>query len=130
MKTTTKKVAAIGGCAAAMIITSLTAAQAGTTWQNYNTTVGRINGNGYTGYQRKVESGTNPQLASDLVGGNYGVDARTEHSSGSGSWCRVYDFTDCSWTKYYSAGNDIRIRFSNDVTTVVAVQVVGTWRSN
>ncbi|WP_235045433.1 hypothetical protein [Anoxybacillus ayderensis] len=32
--------------------------QAGTSWSEYNTTVPKFNGSGYTGYQTKESSGT------------------------------------------------------------------------
>ncbi|MCD7826311.1 MAG: hypothetical protein LUH14_10185 [Clostridiaceae bacterium] len=44
-----------------------TAAFAGTSYKNYNTTVGRFNGNGYTSYQTKSTSGGNGHVKSTKV---------------------------------------------------------------
>jgi hypothetical protein len=107
------------------------AVQAGTSWSSYNTTVGKFNGSGYTGYQTKASSGTYGELNSSVVGGSYTVDARMQASSGTGSWVR--SVTDSDYRKLPNSvpsGLSARVEFSNDITTPVDVQVSGTWRSN
>ncbi|WP_019138723.1 hypothetical protein [Peptoniphilus timonensis] len=65
---------------------------AGTTYEGYNTTVGRLNGNGYTAYQTKYIGGANGDLSSDYVGSDYVVDARMQEDDGTaGSWTRDVD---------------------------------------
>lgn len=110
-----------------------TAAVAGTSYSNYNTTVGRLNGNGYTGYQAKNKAGANGYIKSTNVGGNYVVDARMNSSSGNGSWVR--DLDDCEnrslpGNAKMKKGCSVRTQFSNDLNTPVAVQVTGSWKSN
>lgn len=107
------------------------AVQAGTSWSNYNTTVGKFNGSGYTGYQTKASSGTYGELNSSVVGGSYTVDARMQASSGTGSWVRsVTDNDYRTLPNSIPSGLSARVEFSNDITTPVDVQVSGTWRSN
>ena len=55
-----------------------TAVSAGTTMQDYSTTVGRFNGSGYTSYQTKSSGNDKGLLYSNAVGGSYTVDARME----------------------------------------------------
>lgn len=106
---------------------------AGNKYSGYNTTVGRLNGNGYTKYQTKSTSGANGYIKSKTVGGKYLVDVRMNSSSGNGSWVRDLDDKDnrslpgSSKTK---SGCEVRAQFSNDLTTPVAVQVEGKWKSN
>lgn len=47
---------------------SFSSVYAGSAYLEYNTTVGRLNGNGYTGYQTKEISGANTQLYAHSVG--------------------------------------------------------------
>lgn len=51
-------------------------ALAGTEFEFYDTTVGKVNGNGYTGFQTKITTGAAADLYSYIVGGNYEVDVR------------------------------------------------------
>lgn len=119
--------------ASATVMLLGTAAYAGTSYSGYNTTVGRLNGNGYTDYQKKDISGANGYIASSVVGGAYLVDARMNSGSGNGSWLR--DVTDGTSAELpgnakQKAGCSVRLQFSNDVTTPVNVQVSGEWKSN
>ncbi|WP_074033560.1 MULTISPECIES: hypothetical protein [unclassified Exiguobacterium] len=107
------------------------AAQAGTTYSNYDTTVASFNGSGYTGYQTKSSSNASGTLSSKTVGGSYTVDARMTASSGTGSWVRsVSDNETRSLSNSISSGRSTRVQFSNDLTTPVSVQVTGQWKSN
>ena len=108
---------------------------AGTSMKNYDTTVGRFNGNGYTGYQTKSYDIDKGYLYSNAVGGNYTVDVRMISSKNKkAKWVRDIDDN-----TYYSiptnkndikSGDSVRLQFSNDLTTPVAVQVSGKWKSN
>ncbi|RFA32138.1 hypothetical protein CAI16_18980 [Virgibacillus dokdonensis] len=125
-----KKKLAVLGLAVGLLAIGGTA-QAGTSYSSYNTTVGKFNGNGYTGYQTKSSSGTYGDLRSNTVGGNYVVDARMQASSGTGSWVRnVTDNDTRSLPNSVARGSSARVQFSNDLTTPVNVQVTGSWRSN
>lgn len=108
------------------------AAQAGTTYSSYSTTVGSYNGSGYTSYQTKATSGAYGNLSSSVVGGSYTVDARmTSPSGGTGSWVQsVGDNDSRSLPNSIAKGSSARVQFSNDLTTPVNVQVSGSWRSN
>lgn len=110
-----------------------TTAMAGNKYSNYNTTVGRLNGNGYTAYQTKKTSGANGYIKSTTVGGKYLVDVRMNSSSGNGSWVRDLDDKDnrsLPGNSKMKSGCDVRAQFSNDLNTPVAVQVTGKWKSN
>lgn len=109
-------------------------AYAGTTSRSYDTTVGKFNGSGYTGYQVKDATGTPGDLNSTFVGGSYKVDGRMVDDSGdTGDWERNID----DWSvvtldgdNQQLSGEEIRVQFSNDLSTPVDVQVTGSWKSN
>lgn len=110
-----------------------TAAFAGTSYENYNTTVGRFNGNGYSSYQSKTTAGTNGYISSTKVGGSYVVDVRMNSSSGNGSWVRDLDDNESRslpGSSKMTKNTNVRLQFSNDWNTPVAVQVSGKWKSN
>ncbi|WP_035770112.1 hypothetical protein [Arthrobacter castelli] len=120
-----------GLAATALIFTGAAAANAGGSLQGYNTTVGKFNGSGYTGFQKKSIPGATGELESSRVGGNYVVDVRMIHKgSNDGAWTRnVTDYTLYYLYNDIPGGNSTRLQFSNDITTPVNVQVVGAWAS-
>jgi hypothetical protein len=94
----------------------------------YSTTVPRFNGSGYTSYETKVLSSEDAQLQSDIVGGDYVVDARVQASKGTGAWERNVDDNDFRYLdNSVQSANQCRVQFSNDLTTSVNVQVEGSW---
>lgn len=110
-----------------------TSAYAGTVYKDYNVTVERLNGSGFTAYQTKKTTGANGSVKSQTVGGDYVVDFRMNSSTGNGDWTR--DLTDKETrllraSSIHTSGSKVRTEFSNDWNTPVAVQVMGTWRSN
>lgn len=105
---------------------------AGTTLKKYYTNVGRFNGSGYSEYQSKTYSGEDGVLYSNAVGGNYVVDVRMNANVGSGAWVRGVN--DNRWyclpsTGKQKEGTQVRLKFSNKITTPVTVEVVGKWAS-
>lgn len=123
------------GVTVASLATMLFAATAfaGTTSTSYNTTVGKFNGSGYSDYQTKTTGGANGWIDSTQVGGDYVVDVRMNSSAGNGSWLRnLDDGTSAALpgSSKQTAGSSIRLKFSNDLTTPVNVQVKGSWKSN
>lgn len=130
MKIDIKKTVLTAGVAV-MMMTS--AAVAGSSYSHYNTTIGKFNGNGYTGYQTKNTAGANGYIKSTKVGGDYVVDVRMNGPSGNGSWVRNLDDKDnrsLPGSAKMKKGCLVRAQFSNDWNTPVAVQVVGQWKSN
>ncbi|UQN31521.1 hypothetical protein [Brachybacterium kimchii] len=118
-------------CGALLALSGVSAAYAGTSYSSCNTTVGKFNGSGYTGYQTKSKSSTAGSLASSSVGGNYKVDARMKAASGTGGWVRdVTDSETRNLPNGVGAGKQARVQFSNDALTRVDVQVTGKWKSN
>lgn len=122
----------IPACVATMSLISF----AGNSFTGYNTVVGKLNGNGYSGTQTKATSGANGRIKSTSVGGSYTVDVRMQKSDGtaSGDWYR--SLNDSMDTGYnvdgavgQMAGSTVRLHFSNDLTTPVDVQVIGEWCS-
>ena len=109
-------------------------AYAGTSYKSYSTTVGKLNGNGYTAYQTKAKTGANGTLVSSSVGGKYTVDARMQDKNGIiGPWTRDVDDNKTYTLKGHAnhiKGYGIRVHFSNDLTTTVDIQVEGKWKSN
>ena len=123
--------AATLGCAAVMMFS--TVAWAGTSYSGYNTTVGRFNGSGYSGYQTKSIAGANGYIKSTKVGGDYVVDVRMNSSAGNGAWLRNVGDNTSDYVPGKSTqlnGTSVRLEFSNDITTPVNTQVEGTWKSN
>lgn len=120
-------------CIAIFTLLIGTYVQAGATvFEPYNTTVGKFNGSGYTGYQTKSKSGVAGEIYVTSVGGGYKVDARQISSSSNGSWSTNIDNNTTYRTlpNSINAGSSTRVQFSNDITTPVTVQVTGQFRSN
>ncbi len=107
---------------------------AGTSYVNYNTTVGKFNGSGYGADQTKVTSGANGYIKSTSVGGDYEVDVRELDDDGNaGEWTRnIKDGSEKSVSghRYTTKGDRVRLEFSNDWNTPVDVQVTGKYKSN
>lgn len=119
--------------AGAILLVFGSCAFAGTTMEKYSTTVGRFNGSGFTEYQTKAFSGEDGYLYSNAVGGNYVVDVRMISSKKEkGSWVRDVDDNRSYYlpAKTLRSGRNVRLEFSNDITTPVRVQVAGKWKSN
>lgn len=106
----------------------------GTAYKPYNTTVGRINGNGYTGTDTKSVTGKQGNIRSTSVGGDYKVDVRMyKNDNSQGAW--VYNITDNDNRQVPSrsdhmSGNSVKLRFSNKLSTTKEVQVTGSWRAD
>lgn len=127
MKMNVKKTVATSSL---LVMAIASTAMAGTSYSKYNTTVGKLNGNGYTGYQTKSTAGANGYIKSTNVGGNYVVDARMSSSSGNGSWVRNLDDNEnrsLPGSAKMKKGCSVRTHFSTDWDTPVAVQVRGQW---
>jgi hypothetical protein len=118
--------------AGAVLLGGAGAAHAGTSYSNFSTTVAKTNGSGYTSYQTQAKNGAAADLETGTVGGNYEVDARVNGTQGNGTWSRnIGDSYRVSLVGNPNhATESVRIQFSNDLTTPVAVQVTGRWRSN
>lgn len=119
--------------AGAALVLSGAGAYAGTSYVSYSTTVGKLNGNGYTSYQTKASTGTDGTLRSSSVGGSHVVDARMQAKSGSGTgaWARgVNDGETRTLKNSVGKGGGARVHFSTNWNTRVDVQVSGSWRSN
>lgn len=128
-----KKLIKAGTIASIVGILTGSIAYAGTVASSYGTVVGRFNGCGYSDYQTKASTGKDGYIYSTLVGGKYKVDVRMENSSASGEWLRnVTDGTQKAVDAHskHTKGSQMRLKFSNDITTPVTVQVLGTWKSN
>lgn len=96
---------------------------------SYNLTVPAFNGSART-YNLPMNA-TNgvAHINMQEVGGDYRVDARFEDISNNGltGWNRMGDGSYFSATLYRPAGTQVHACFSNDWTTYVSVQVIGTW---
>lgn len=108
------------------------AAHAGNSYKSFSTTVPRVNGSGYTGYQTKAINDANVQMSSLVVGGSHRVDARAQSggASASSGWKRnLGDGKNINIKNSIKKGDSLRLQFSNKVTTLQDVQVEGKWRS-
>lgn len=107
-------------------------AQATYSYQDYNTTVGKLNGNGYTGNQTKTDAYEDGEIYSENVGGSYKVDGRLENANGAAfgsTWQRLGDKTWKQLPNLINTGWSTRVHFSNDLSTRVDVQVYGKFRA-
>ena len=133
-----KKTLKTMGIVAAAITVLGTSALAGQCYQGFNTTVAKLNGDGYTGTQKKELNGNNGRVKASSVGGGYSVDVMMEEKSGSsfngtGIWTRNLKTgknLEVTANGNMKCGDIVRLRFSNDALTPVAVQVTGEWKSN
>ncbi|WP_338705506.1 hypothetical protein [Priestia aryabhattai] len=120
----------IGGVAASMLLTGGLVAQASTKYKSYSTTVGPINGSGYSSYQTKNVAGQKADISHKSNGG-YSVDVRTNSSGSNGTWARNLQAGDKrQLSNSHNKGTQTRLQFSNDLDTRVSTQSSGTWRSN
>src|SRR5699024_11111999 len=106
---------------------------AGTSYENYSTSVGKLNGNGYTSYLKKSTTGAAGTLKSSSVGGSHVVGARMQAQSGggTGAWARaVTDGETMRLKNSVGKAGNARVQFSTNWNTRVDVQVTGSWRSN
>lgn len=103
-------------------------------YDKFSVTVPKVNGDAYTGSQKKVQADAPAELRHVSVGGNYGVDACVVGKDSSiclvSPWKRLKG-KDVSQSIPNAAGetSSVRIRFSNDVKTLVNVAVKGEWRA-
>jgi len=119
----------------AVVLLLGSSAYAGTTMEDYGTTVGRFNGSGFTSYQTKTYTSEKGFLYSNAVGGNYTVDVRMVSSARKkAKWVRDVDdnthYSIPTNKDTIKKGNNVRLEFSNDLTTPVRVEVEGQWMSN
>lgn len=118
-------------CGFVLALSGISAAYAGGKLTDYNTTVSKFNGSGYSGYQTKSVSSKAGRLESKSVGGRYTVDARMNAASGTGPWVRrINDNDHRDLPNGVGAEKKTRVQFSTNLTTRVNVQVSGKWKSN
>ncbi|MBK3913718.1 hypothetical protein [Listeria ivanovii] len=113
-----------------VLFASVSYVQAGSTYANYSTTVGKFNGNGYTAYQTKKVAGQKANVKSTKTGG-YKLNVRTNSAGSNGTWSA--DFTNSKnidLSNGHNKGTKTRLHFSNKITTTRDVQASGSWRSN
>lgn len=118
--------------AGAMLLGGAGAALAGTTEENYSTTVPRWSvGYAYTASQTKATTGAAGKLWVESIGGDYGLDARMNNNANDkpGTWARMGDRTYADLFNSISGGGSARVQFSSDASTPVNTQVSGVWRS-
>lgn len=104
--------------------------EAGHSYRSYSTTVGRLNGSGYTGYQTKIVPGQKAKVYLKNNGG-YKVDVRTNSAESNGEWSRnLIAGSEGDLTNGHDTDEKVRLHFSNDITTRVKTQANGRWKSN
>lgn len=115
---------------AAVIILGATAgaAQAATTFSEYNMTIGRW-GAAYTGWQKKSLDDQRAEVVSSSVGGDY----KAKVCVSGTSWClgetkTINDKETKTPRNMVGAGATARLKFTIDGFSFVNVQVVGKWR--
>ncbi|MFT3860333.1 hypothetical protein [Micropruina sp.] len=100
-------------------------------YSNYDTTVGAMMGQGYSGSQTKTSTGAQGTIKSGTVGGGYTlmVALQRTDTQADGTAVRIDD----NQTKYLnnsiSKGAKARLHFTNDWNTLVNVQVSGQFRA-
>lgn len=136
MKTNFKKPLCSMLLGVACVATMVGTAFAGSTFTGYSVAIGALNGSAYSSTQTKETSGANGAVNSTTVSGDYVVDVRMEKldSTAAGDWYRdLGDGTNTGYVidghKDQKYGSTVRLKFSNDITTLVEVQANGTWAS-
>lgn len=108
-------------------------AYAGGSYAGFSTTVGKHNGNGYTGTQTKSSAGAQGQIKGTVVGGNHTVGGHLQITKGtgtSGAWVRGIDDGDfVRLPNSIQSGRTVRVHFNTNVVNPVNTQVEGHWRS-
>lgn len=128
MKNVCKKLLVIPGLLTILGITAL----AGYDYQEYDVTVPKFNGSGYTTYEEKVNY-SDGALQIYTVGDDYTVDLRMESPYTRCYWVtNIGDDVYCTLpnNKGIGAGSSARVEFSNDLLAPVNVEVWGEWRSD
>lgn len=121
----------IKGVVVASVLVGLgTVAEAGQSFSNFSTTVGRFGGSGYTSYQTKAVTGQRADVYLFNNGG-YRVDVRTNSPGSSGTWSRGLSAgSKRKLSNRHSSGSKTRLQFRNRLNTRVNTQARGIWRSN
>lgn len=120
------------GSAGIILLGSASLAQASTSYSNYNTSIGKYGGAGYSGTQKKAISDQSAQVASSTVGGNYTANACLSGASSStcvGGTKTINDGTTVSLWNFAGQGATVRVKFT-DGWQWVNVQVTGKWRAD
>lgn len=108
---------------------------AGTTYVNFNVDVPKINRSAFTGEQTKTTQSKAGHIRFTLVGGGYKVNCRmNKKADGSeGAWANnmaTGSTANLPSRASHNAGDKVRVRIKNKLTTLVDVNAHGTWRSN
>lgn len=115
------------------IMTSSVVAFAGTSEEEYNVLLPRLNWSAYTNNQTKTTAGASANLKSSNTGG-YNVDVRMRDSdNNSGDWARNIKNVDTrtiDGAAEHAANDLVRLQFSSNITTTVNTICSGTWQSN
>jgi len=112
-------------------------ASAQTSYANFSTTTGRLNGSGYTAYQKKTNASNSGDVQKFYNGGD-NADIRMKSSVGrgrwgGGTWRRQIGSQSTTTTiaphSSVKSGTNVRIQVSNNLTTTVNTQSSGSWRA-
>ncbi|MFT4217247.1 MAG: hypothetical protein QM619_08720 [Micropruina sp.] len=123
-----------GGVSAVGLILAFgaTAAQAGTSYKSYNTTIGKYGGAGYSATQTKRFTDASASVRSATVGGDYTADVCLVPSNSGfclGGSKTINDGSNVLVWNFATEGSTVRLKFT-DGWQWVNVQVTGTWASD
>ena len=126
----------IGVAALAITMMSCTmSAFAATDFSGFSFSLPGFNGSKYTAYQKKTTTGATGEVEDYKSGAKANVDARMIDKDGdAGPWTRNLNQGASSYVlegkSTLKENEDVRAQFSSDITTTVAVDISGKWRSN
>lgn len=108
---------------------------AATSFSNFKFSLPGFNGSKYTSYQTQVTTGATGEIENYSSGAKANVDARMIDKEGdTGDWARNLNQGSQSYelegNSTLRAGEQVRAQFSSDITTSVAVNISGMWKSN
>lgn len=124
---------ALGVLLSALVATG--SVYAGSTYQGFDVTIGKLAGNVATGSQTKQTGGANGALESTFNGGGYYYSARMEKTNGSaaGAWARKITkgktVTLPGNSSQYK-NSKIRVKMQSQWNQPVNFTVRGQWKSN
>lgn len=108
---------------------------AASSFSNFSFSLPGFNGSKYTSYQTQVTTGATGEVENYTSGAKANVDARMIDKDGdAGAWTRNLNQGSSSYVlegkSTLKAGDQVRAQFSSDISTTVAVDISGKWKSN
>lgn len=126
------KISSVAVIAGLVVGAGAVAANAGTVYQNFQTTVPRYQQSNYLAYQNKTFTNANANLYMSDIGSNYLMNGKVQNSSfQQGAELKgMNEGYTYAIPAPFPSNLDVRMVLTNNTYAVVNVGVTGRWRSN